>query len=278
MGLRCKKENGMKIFFEIVLWIVYRNMGNCTHIALLLSKWMKAALKEEGYSILDINMAYEIGNIYEGSFVYEEDGCEISQNFRIIYDGVNIETKLLDTEIVESNQKDNLVNNSPSKNNNNNNILYLVLAFLFVVILALLGYVIWANKDSKTKEVESTSAITSTSDPNEREVQTMDHTTGKETNEEIETSNSQNDGDGYDNVLSERKLNEYDLEGKTKKELEIMRNSIFARYGYRFKRKDLLNYFSQFSWYYPSTSDMSVASSSMSEIEIYNVNFIKEHE
>lgn len=170
-----------------------------------------------------------------------------------------------------------LTGNSPSKNNNN--ILYLVLAFLFVVILALLGYVIWANKDSKTKEVESTSAITSTSDPNDREVQTLDQTTGKETNEEqIETSNSQNDGDGYDNVLSERKLKEYDLDGKTKKELEIMRNSIFARHGYRFKRKDLLNYFSQFSWYYPSTSDMSVTSSSMSEIEKYNVNFIKEHE
>lgn len=168
-----------------------------------------------------------------------------------------------------------LSGNSPYKNNN---ILYLVLAFLFVVILALLGYVILANKDAKTKEVEGTSAITSTNATNEREVQTMDHTTGKETNEEIETSNSQNDGDGYDNVLSERKLNEYDLEGKTKKELEIMRNSIFARYGYKFKRKDLLNYFSRFSWYYPSTSDMSVASSSMSEIEKYNVNFIKEHE
>ena len=166
--------------------------------------------------------------------------------------------------------------NSPYKNNN---ILYLALAFLFVVILALLGYVILANKDAKTKEVESTSAITSTSAPNEREVQTMDHTTVQKTDEEqIEIDKSQNDGDGYDNVLSERKLNDYDLEGKTKKELEIMRNSIFARHGYRFKRKDLLNYFSQFSWYYPSTSDMSVASSSMSEIEIYNVNFIKEHE
>ena len=166
--------------------------------------------------------------------------------------------------------------NSPYKNNN---ILYLALAFLFVVILALLGYVILANKDAKTKEVESTSAITSTSAPNEREVQTMDHTTVQTTDEEqIEIDKSQNDGDGYDNVLSERKLNDYDLEGKTKKELEIMRNSIFARHGYRFKRKDLLNYFSQFSWYYPSTSDMSVASSSMSEIEIYNVNFIKEHE
>lgn len=170
-----------------------------------------------------------------------------------------------------------LTGNSPSKNNNN--ILYLVLSFLFVVILALLGYVIWANKDSKTKEVESTSAITSTSDPNEREVQAMDQTTVQKTDEEqIEIDKSQNDGDGYDNVLSERKLNDYDLEGKTKKELEIMRNSIFARYGYKFKRKDLLNYFSQFSWYYPSTSDMSVASSSMSEIEKYNVNFIKEHE
>lgn len=140
----------MKNFYEFVLWIVYRNMGNCPYIAFLLSKWMKAALKEEGYSILDINMAYEIGNIYEGSFVYEEDGCEISQNFRIIYDGVNLETKLLDTEIVESNQKDNLVNiTKENRYKPSNNMLWAILSTLFCCLPLGIVSIIYASKVNK---------------------------------------------------------------------------------------------------------------------------------
>ena len=85
-------------------------------------------------------------------------------------------------------------------------------------------------------------------------------------------------GEGYEEVLSERKLVESDLEGKTKKDLEILRNSIYAKYGYKFKREDLLNYFSQFSWYNPITRDMSEVYNSMSDVEKYNIDFIKKHE
>lgn len=85
-------------------------------------------------------------------------------------------------------------------------------------------------------------------------------------------------GEGYEEVLSERKLVESDLKGKTKKDLEILRNSIYAKYGYKFKREDLLNYFSQFSWYNPITRDMSEVYNSMSDVEKYNIDFIKKHE
>ncbi len=37
----------------------------------------------------------------------------------------------------------------------------------------------------------------------------------------------------------------------TKEELRILRNSLFARYGYRFKDKKLIDIFSQFRWYEP---------------------------
>ncbi len=83
---------------------------------------------------------------------------------------------------------------------------------------------------------------------------------------------------GYESVLSERKLSYSDLSNKTTKELEIMRNSIYARYGYRFKRDDLFSHFSQYSWYKPTTSDVSAVYNSMSAIEKYNVDFIKKHE
>ena len=79
-------------------------------------------------------------------------------------------------------------------------------------------------------------------------------------------------------LLSTKELSESDLEGKTKKELEIMRNSIYALHGYIFKREDLRNYFSQFSWYNPTTSDTSEAYNSMNKIEKRNIDFIKKHE
>ena len=93
-----------------------------------------------------------------------------------------------------------------------------------------------------------------------------------------QTSRGESVNDGYNTVLSKRKLSVSDLDSKTKKELEIMRNSIYARYGYKFKRKDLLNHFSQYSWYNPSTSDMTSVYNQMSSIEKYNVEFIKKHE
>jgi len=39
-------------------------------------------------------------------------------------------------------------------------------------------------------------------------------------------------------------------------ELRILRNTIFARYGYIFKSQDLTDYFSQFDWYRPAYSNV----------------------
>ena len=82
----------------------------------------------------------------------------------------------------------------------------------------------------------------------------------------------------YENVLSRRKLTENDLYGKTKDELSIMRNRIYAHYGYRFRRDDLFNYFKIYSWYNPYTSDPAPLWNRFSDIEQYNIEFIKRHE
>jgi len=37
----------------------------------------------------------------------------------------------------------------------------------------------------------------------------------------------------------------------SKNELRLLKNSVYAQYGYAFKSKDLLDYFSQFDWYLP---------------------------
>ena len=98
----------------------------------------------------------------------------------------------------------------------------------------------------------------------------------------VQNSNGNNSAptnkEGYVEVLSSRKLNELDLEGLSNTDLTILRNMIYARHGYRFKRDDLFQYFSQFSWYNPTTSDMEAVSTRLSNIELYNVDFIKKHE
>ena len=81
----------------------------------------------------------------------------------------------------------------------------------------------------------------------------------------------------YGDVL-QRRITESDLSDLSKDELSTLRNSIYAHHGYRFTRDDLFNYFSQFSWYNPTTSDMNAVYNSMSDIEKYNIDFIKSHE
>lgn len=94
----------------------------------------------------------------------------------------------------------------------------------------------------------------------------------------IKGASANGNDSGYDSILSDRKLTESDLNGKTRNELELMRNSIYARYGYLFKRDDLFNHFSQYSWYNPTTSDMTAVYNMASDIEKYNIDFIKRHE
>ncbi len=95
---------------------------------------------------------------------------------------------------------------------------------------------------------------------------------------DYQVSEESTEDDSYWDVLSTRKLTQSDLEGKTADELAIMRNSIYARHGYRFKKKKFLDYFGQFDWYQPSTDNQQEAYNHMSGIEQYNVNFIREHE
>ena len=75
--------------------------------------------------------------------------------------------------------------------------------------------------------------------------------------------------------LSYRLVTENDLYGKTKADLRIMRNTIYAIHGYVFKSQELNRYFSKQSWYNPRKTDVS---DELSSLEKRNIQFIKEHE
>ena len=75
--------------------------------------------------------------------------------------------------------------------------------------------------------------------------------------------------------LSRRKVTYDDIASLTKADRRILRNAIYARHGYRFKSKDLTDYFRQFPWYEPLNADIT---NQLSKIENENVAFIKKYE
>jgi len=74
---------------------------------------------------------------------------------------------------------------------------------------------------------------------------------------------------------SKRLLKEEDVENLLKSDLEVMRNEIFARHGYCFKKKDLREMFEDKDWYVPNTVDVK---KDLTEIEKKNIVLIKKYE
>ena len=72
---------------------------------------------------------------------------------------------------------------------------------------------------------------------------------------------------------SSRLISESELVGMTPRELKIMRNEIFARHGYIFQSKDMIEYFSKQSWYRPTSANVTI-----NHIEQQNVAIIKAYE
>ena len=74
-----------------------------------------------------------------------------------------------------------------------------------------------------------------------------------------------------------RLLKKSELENMSSRiELKLMRNEIFARYGYRFEPNGIMDqYFSDKAWYQPQFEDVTPF---LTDIEIQNVNQIKDTE
>lgn len=103
--------------------------------------------------------------------------------------------------------------------------------------------------------------------------------TGKEYQEYVKkfggpTADDLKEQEGY-NWLSERSVTPEDLQGKSKEELRIMRNWIYARHGYIFQSPDLTEYFSKYPWYSPSSKNVT---GEMNKTELQNINIIKSYE
>ncbi len=78
--------------------------------------------------------------------------------------------------------------------------------------------------------------------------------------------------------LSQRLAKNADLDDKSALDLDIMRNSVFARHGYRFKTIKLQEYFDKQPWYKPKYLPQDFPDNLLSDIEIQNVEFIAKYQ
>lgn len=113
----------------------------------------------------------------------------------------------------------------------NNNMIVIIIAVAAVVICGLLAgiFILKSDKDGDDKE---------------------------KTEQAEGADNAALDESQYD-WLSEREVTAADLSGKSPGDLRLMRNAMFAKHGYKFKSKDLQEYFANFSWYTPRYNDVN---------------------
>ena len=76
-------------------------------------------------------------------------------------------------------------------------------------------------------------------------------------------------------LASKKLLNEDDVANMNAADLQIMRNEIFARHGYCFRKKNLREMFEDKDWYIPNTVDVK---NDLTEIEKKNIALIKRYE
>jgi hypothetical protein len=75
--------------------------------------------------------------------------------------------------------------------------------------------------------------------------------------------------------VKSKALSEEDLEKYDKHQLAILRNSLFARHGVTFSKKEYQDIFSYMPWYHPgSVSSSTVFDEQMSEQEKANVQLM----
>lgn len=77
---------------------------------------------------------------------------------------------------------------------------------------------------------------------------------------------------------SDRYLNENDIAGMDAETLMLARNEIFARHGRKFDTERVREYFEAQSWYNGTIDPDNFNSNVLSDIELYNIEFLHEHQ
>mgnify|MGYP000907241095 FL=1 len=259
-------------------------------------------MKDDFNDLENINI--EEGNIAENNDETSSDSLLKIEPIKSL-DSSNIKIEIPKTEIKKEESKvseDDFQNINKTKDNSK--IIKIGIAALIVVLCLVGGYFAYskfmASDESKeladntvTEEVVEETPEETVTEENTNTVEEPITETSQELIEESqeggpvseEASSEENsvqvNDDNYDLVVLDKvydevinRGNEAYLNNFSSDELAIIRNTLYARNGYKFKKKEYQEYFGEKSWYNPTTSSQNILTRNEEKL----ANIIKRYE
>lgn len=135
--------------------------------------------------------------------------------------------------------------------------------------------------DDSGSEIEDPDDSTTDSDEDVSDSDTQDDTSDDDVDLDTDTSDIYDSYDPGEYIFPDsdtQKLTKADIKGKSKKQLRIGRNEIYARHGRKFKDSELQAYFDSKQWYEGTIAPEDFSESVLSPIEKKNAAFIQKYE
>ncbi len=158
------------------------------------------------------------------------------------------------------------------------NLKEILLAFMLTGVLAISGYIYLEDSTKEIIPMKKTSKQPISNANSKQKKFQSTHTNNKQKIEtkQIAKSKTSQKLHGRFTIASIQYLTDSYLQNISKHDLKIMRNEIFARHGYIFKKNGLMdNYFSQQEWYKPKYKNIN---EKLTQIEKTNIELIKKYE
>ena len=171
-------------------------------------------------------------------------------------------------------------NDKPVKDNSK--IIKIGIAVLIVILCLVGGYFAYSKfmASDKSEELADNTVTEEVMEETPEETVTEENTNTVEEPSSEENSVQVND-DNYDLVVLDKvydevinRGNEAYLNNFSSDELAIIRNTLYAKNGYKFKKKEYQEYFGEKSWYNPTTSSQNILTRNEEKL----ANIIKKYE
>ena len=196
---------------------------------------------------------------------------------------IKIETIQPEIKDVETKKENVSPNNKDIKDNSK--IMKIIIAVLVLILSLGGGYFAYSKfiASDKSEELTDNSLIEEIVEETPQEEPNSLAALGEPIVEEQEIIQEENNNqvDDYDLMVLERvydevinKGNEGYLYNFSSDELAIIRNTLYARRGYKFKKKKYQNYFGAKSWYNPTTNSQNILTKKEEKL----ANIIKRYE
>ena len=258
-------------------------------------------MKDDFNDLENINI--EEGNIAENNDETSPDSLLKIEPIKSL-DSSNIKIEIPKTEIKKEVEKDKKEETKVSeddfqninKTKANSKIIKIGIAILIVILCLVGGYFAYskfvASDESEeladntvTEEVMEETPEETVTEENTNTVEEPITETSQELVEEEQeggpVSEEDTNDDNYDLIVLEKvydevinRGNEAYLNNFSSDELAIIRNTLYARNGYKFKKKEYQEYFGEKSWYNPTTSSQNILTRNEEKL----ANIIKRYE